>query len=635
VPFHGHPFNIATDTIEAEDFDNGGEGVAYHDTTPQNILGKYRNTGVDIGAVSNASNGFAVGYSAPGEWLNYTISAPASGSFAIQARVASFRQGGTFHVEIDGVNVTGTMTIPDTGPWDTWQTITSAAFNVSAGTHGMRVVMDRGGYWGAIGDFDSFRFTPAPAPPAGPTPFLGHPLNIATDSIEAENFDNGGEGIAYHDTTPANLGGKYRNTAVDISAGGSHGYCVGYTAPGEWLRYSITVPAAGSYALAARVAFLGPGGTFHMEIDGANVSGTMTVPNTGGWLNWQTVTSGAFQLSAGTHAMRIVMDHGGSYGAIGDFDSFRFAPVTTPPPINYTWTTAAPAPLGLTEAESAVVGNKMYVFGGYFTTFPNYLATARAEAYDLASNRWSAIADVPSPFTHGGCTADGRYVYLAGGYISNYSTGQQTFATKNTWRYDTITNTWSAMTPLPQARGTGALALVGRTLHFFGGVDINRVDRADHWTLNLDDPTATWQVSTPLPSVRNHLGATVLNGKIYAIGGQVGENDNNPISTCLVFDPATNQWSSIANLPAPRSHIAGDTFVMNGKVVIVAGVSTGGAIVGNVTAYDPATNTWQDLKPLPQPRHSSVAKFVNGHLVAATGYWNGLRTDTWVSSLIS
>jgi N-acetylneuraminic acid mutarotase len=206
------------------------------------------------------------------------------------------------------------------------------------------------------------------------------------------------------------------------------------------------------------VAFLGPGGTFHMEIDGANVTGTMTVPNTGGWLNWQTVTSGAFQLSAGTHAMRIVMDHGGSYGAIGDFDSFRFAPATTPPPINYTWTTAAPAPLGLTEAESAVVGNKMYVFGGYYTTFPNYLATARAEAYDLASNTWSAIADVPSPFTHGGCTADDRYVYLAGGYISNYSTGQQTFATKNTWRYDTISNTWSAMTPLPQARGTGSIA---------------------------------------------------------------------------------------------------------------------------------------------------------------------------------
>jgi N-acetylneuraminic acid mutarotase len=333
--------------------------------------------------------------------------------------------------------------------------------------------------------------------------------------------------------------------------------------------------------------------------------------------------------------MRIVMDRGGSYGSIGDFDSFRVTPATTPPPsTNYTWTTQAPAPLGLTEAESTVVGNRMYVFGGYYTTSPNWLATTRAEVYDLASNTWSAIADAPSPFTHGGCCADDRYVYLAGGYVSNYSTGQQTFATRNVWRYDTVTNTWSAMTPLPQARGTGALALVGRTLHFFGGVDINRIDRAEHWTLNLDDPNPTWQASVPLPSVRNHMGATVLNGMIYAIGGQVGQNDNNPIATCLVFDPATNQWSSIANLPAPRSHIAGDTFVMNGSVVIVAGVSTGGSIVGNVTAYDPATNTWQDLKALPQPRHSSVAKFVNGRLVATTGYWNGLRTDTWVSSLI-
>src|SRR5690242_18607897 len=197
VPFHGQPFNITTDTIEAEDFDNGGEGVAYHDTTPQNIPGKYRATAVDIAAISNASNGFGVGYTAPGEWLNYTINAPSSGSYAIQARVANYRQGGTFHIEIDGANVTGTMTVPDTGPWDTWQILTSAAFNVSAGTHVMRVVMDHGGYWGNIGDFDSFRFASATTPPpAGATPFLGHPFNVPADTIAADNFDNGGEGVS-------------------------------------------------------------------------------------------------------------------------------------------------------------------------------------------------------------------------------------------------------------------------------------------------------------------------------------------------------------------------------------------------------------------------------------------------------
>lgn len=635
VPFHGQAFNIATDTIEAEDFDNGGEGVAYHDSTPQNIPGKYRSTAVDVGAANNASNGYFVGYTAPGEWLNYTINAPLSGTYVLQARVASERQGGTFHVEIDGANVTGPMTIPDTGPWDTWQAIASAAFHVSAGAHEMRVVMDRGGYWGAVGDFDSIRMLPGTTSPAGPTPFLGHPFNISTDTINADNFDNGGEGISYHDTTPANLGGQYRGTPVDVCAGGSNGYSVGYTAPGEWLQYSITVSATGTYVLGARVAFLGAGGTFHAEIDDAEVGGALSVPNTGGWFNWQTVTSSPLQLTAGTHALRIVMDRGGFYGAIGDFDSFRFSPAaSTTPGTNYSWSPAAPAPLAVTEAQSAVVAAKVYVFGGYYTTSPNWLATTRAESYDPMSNTWSAIADVPSALSGAGCAADNRYVYLAGGYVSNYSTGQQTFATTNVWRYDTIANDWSAMTPLPQARGNGAMVLVGRTLHFFGGADINRVDRNEHWTLNLDNPGATWQLSTPLPSLRNRMGATVLNGKIFVIGGQVGESDANPVSTCLVFDSATSQWSSIANLPAPRSHIAADTFVMNGKVVIVAGVSTNGTYVANVTAYDPATNTWQELQPLPQPRHSSIAAFVNGHLLASTGYLNGLRNETWVTSLV-
>ncbi|MBI4626735.1 MAG: hypothetical protein HY736_26380, partial [Verrucomicrobia bacterium] len=35
-------------TIEAEDFDEGGEGVAYHDHEPKNLGAPYRDTGVDI-----------------------------------------------------------------------------------------------------------------------------------------------------------------------------------------------------------------------------------------------------------------------------------------------------------------------------------------------------------------------------------------------------------------------------------------------------------------------------------------------------------------------------------------------------------------------------------------------------------
>jgi hypothetical protein len=61
---------------------------------------------------------------------------------------------------------------------------------------------------------------PPPPPPGGPqVPYTGTPFFIpatGTAQIQFEDFDNGGEGIAYHDTTTANEGGAYRTTNVDI-----------------------------------------------------------------------------------------------------------------------------------------------------------------------------------------------------------------------------------------------------------------------------------------------------------------------------------------------------------------------------------------------------------------------------------
>src|SRR5437868_1959036 len=73
------------------------------------------------------------------------------------------------------------------------------------------------------------------ATPAATAPFGGTPQG-APGTLEFENYDTGGEGVAYHDTTPANEGGQFRQDGVDLGqasdAGG--GYFVGWTNPGEW-----------------------------------------------------------------------------------------------------------------------------------------------------------------------------------------------------------------------------------------------------------------------------------------------------------------------------------------------------------------------------------------------------------------
>ncbi len=125
--------------------------------------------------------------------------------------------------------------------------------------------------------------------------------------IEAENYDLGGQNVAFNDVTNANEGGSYRSDLVDIEPCSEGGYNVGWIKSGEWLEYTVNVAESKTYILESRVAAISTGRRFHVEIDGQDVSGPINVPNTNGWQNWQTVTSNVF-LNRGQQVLRIVMD---------------------------------------------------------------------------------------------------------------------------------------------------------------------------------------------------------------------------------------------------------------------------------------------------------------------------------------
>jgi hypothetical protein len=129
-------------------------------------------------------------------------------------------------------------------------------------------------------------------------------------TITSERFDNGGEGVAYHDATAGNTGGQFRATDVDIETASEGGYDVGWIGAGEWLNYTVSVPTAGSYFVQLRVASPG-GAAFHLGFNAAsNVWQTVTVPATGGWQNWTTVTV-PVTLGAGIQQMTLLFDTGG------------------------------------------------------------------------------------------------------------------------------------------------------------------------------------------------------------------------------------------------------------------------------------------------------------------------------------
>ena len=141
IAFNGAPAAIPG-LIEAEDFDYGGQGLSYYDTTGSNQGGGYRlSETVDIQA--STENGFNIGWTQPGEWLNYTVDVATPGEYTIRSRVArGFAGAGAFHVEVDGVDVTGTISVESTGGWQSWVNKTSNVVIPRSGEQLVTIVIE-------------------------------------------------------------------------------------------------------------------------------------------------------------------------------------------------------------------------------------------------------------------------------------------------------------------------------------------------------------------------------------------------------------------------------------------------------------------------------------------------------------
>jgi len=129
------------------------------------------------------------------------------------------------------------------------------------------------------------------------TPYNGNPSTIP-GTIEIEDYDLGGNNVAYYDNTIGNAGGKYRTDDVDIEMRDG-GYTVGWTKSNEWLEYTTNVEA-GSYKIEARVAAVTAGKRVKLWLDNTEL-GTFTVPNTGNWGTFQTISLDNISLTGGNN----------------------------------------------------------------------------------------------------------------------------------------------------------------------------------------------------------------------------------------------------------------------------------------------------------------------------------------------
>jgi hypothetical protein len=305
-PFGGTPAAVPG-VVQAENYDTGGQGLGYGVGSLNGNANGYRSDGVDLESTSDTGGGYDLGWTSGGQWFRYTVNVASAGTYTVSLRVAApGAVTDALHLaNSSGTNLGGNVNIAATGGWQTWATVTTQV-TLPAGRQVLTLAQDTGGW-----NINSLTF--ATSGGTGGGPFGGTPAAVP-GLVQAENYDTGGQGVGYSVGSVNGTANNYRADGVDLEptsdTGG--GLNVGWTAGGQWLRYTVNVASAGTYTVGLRAA--APGaviGALHVaNSSGANLSGSVTIPATGGWQTWTTVTA-QVTLPAGRQVLTLAQDNGG------------------------------------------------------------------------------------------------------------------------------------------------------------------------------------------------------------------------------------------------------------------------------------------------------------------------------------
>src|SRR3984893_17153341 len=195
------------------------------------------------------------------------------------------------------------------------------------------------------------------------------------------------------------------------------------------------------------------------------------------------------------------------------------------------WRAGMPIPQGANEVIGAEIDGQVLVYGGQD---PRNNAIGIFWKFDPGQNAVSKLPSNPVPVHHGASASIGHKFYVLGGFRMPDSGKVGWYPENKAWEFDLDTQQWSALPPMPTTRGALAAVAVGKKIYVNGGAGIPQgmqlpdglvgggpVDL--YSTLEVfDTDTNTWTKLAPMPTPRNHHSIGYVDGKLYAIGGRVG-----------------------------------------------------------------------------------------------------------------
>jgi chitodextrinase len=371
-----------------------------------------------------------------------------------------------------------------------------------------------------------------PPPPPSALPIPG--------PIEVEDYTQGGEGVGYHDTTAGNSGGACRTDDVDIKNVAGEGCTVGWVDGGEWLKYDVAVQQTGTYDLSFRIARGVSGqGTFHLELDGQDITGPISVPSTGSWLTQTNVTVSNVSLPQGNHTLRLFFDTNHV-----DVNWMKFTLTSTAPPPSPD-TQAPSTPTNLT----ALAVSSSQINLSWSASTDNVGVTG----YKIFRDGTQITTVATSSYADTGLSPSTTYSYTVAAFDAAGNTSAQSSPASGTTlpAPDTPPPTVSISAPANTATVFGSSVTVSASASDnVGVVGVQfRVDGAD---LGAEDTTNAYSVAWDSTTATD--GAHTLT----AVARDAAGNTTTSSSVSVTVDNVTPASLTVRTLPGTRIFLGGN-----------------------------------------------------------------------------
>jgi hypothetical protein len=217
--------------------------------------------------------------------------------------------------------------------------------------------------------------------------------------------------------------------------------------------------------------------------------------------------------------------------------------------------------------------------------------------FNPRENSWWPLTQVPeeAPLRGCGLCTMHNYLFLAGGIRGS---GAKAVCSKDVFCYNPLTNIWSQIQPMQQARAQLKLVALDGLLYAIGGeclYSMERYDpRTDAWTSRAPLPEGTFPVAHE---------AVACRGDIYVTGGHL-------FYRLLRYSPVKDLWDEC---PYSASHRRSSDMVALGGFLYRFDLLRG--VGAAVMRYNTVTGSWSRAASLPLPDPTPLRCAVLGNTI--------------------